>query len=114
MTGEDNIWIVKPAALTHSKGMTVGNNLDLGLKLGENVVGVSDRAVAAKYIGDTMKFRGRKFDMRWVLVVQSFEPLKVVLYKHFWVRIAKKELTLDKRRYCIFFCFYRFFIEGKL
>ena len=97
-SGEDNLWLVKPAALTHSKGMTVTDDLNLVLKLGQSVSKMSDRCIVSKYVADCMTFRGFKFDMRWVLVVRSFEPLSVYLYRPFWIRVAKEKFNVGKRR----------------
>lgn len=38
---------------------------------------------------------GVKFDIRYILLLQSTKPLKVFAYDRFWLRFANKEFSLD-------------------
>lgn len=96
---ENNLWLIKPSNLAHSANMVVTDSLDLVLKNAEHIRGINENAIASKYIERCMRFRKCKFDMRWVVVVSSFEPLEVYVYRHFWVRVSKNEFTTDKRRW---------------
>ena len=37
--------------------------------------------VASKYIHDPLLFEGCKFDLRYIVLVRSFEPLEVVAHR---------------------------------
>lgn len=78
--------------------MILTDSLNLILKNAEHIKGINENAIVSKYIDRCLRFRKAKFDMRWVVVVNSFEPLEVYVYKHFWLRVAKNDYTTDKRR----------------
>lgn len=97
-SNENNLWLLKPSNLAHSSGMVLTDSLNLILKNAEHIKGVNENCIVSKYIDRCLTFRNCKFDMRWVIVIRSFEPLEVYVYKHFWVRVAKNDFTADKRR----------------
>lgn len=97
-SSENNLWLIKPSNLAQSSNMVLTDSLNLLLKSSEHIKGVNENAIASKYIEDCMTFRNCKFDMRWVLVVPSFDPLQIYIYQHFWVRVSKNDYNLDKRR----------------
>jgi tubulin--tyrosine ligase-like protein 12 len=53
--------------------------------------------IAQKYISQPVLRRGRKVDLRYILLVKSISPLTLFLYKNFWIRSANNEYTLDRR-----------------
>lgn len=95
---ENNLWLIKPSNLAHGANMILTDSLNLVLKNAEHIKGLNENAIVSKYIDNCLKFRGCKFDLRWVVVVASFEPLQVYVYRHFWIRVAKNDFTTDKRR----------------
>ena len=97
-SNENNLWLIKPSNMAHSANMILTDSLNLLLKSAEHIKGINENAIASKYIERCMRFRNRKFDMRWVVVVNSFDPLQVYLYRHFWIRVAKNDYNIDKRR----------------
>jgi len=53
--------------------------------------------IAQKYISKPVLRRDRKVDLRYILLVKSISPLKLFLYKNFWIRSANNAYTLDRR-----------------
>jgi tubulin--tyrosine ligase-like protein 12 len=95
---QNNLWLIKPSNMAHSSNMILSDSLNLVLKNAEHIKGINENAIASKYIERCLTFRKCKFDMRWVVVVNNFEPLEVYVYKHFWLRVSKNDYTRDKRR----------------
>lgn len=42
--------------------------------------------IAQKYINNTLTFKGKKFDMRFVVLLKSVLPLEVYVYDEFYTR----------------------------
>jgi tubulin--tyrosine ligase-like protein 12 len=51
--------------------------------------------LAQKYIHRPTLYNKRKFDLRYILLLRSTQPLEIYLYKMFWIRLANKEFSLD-------------------
>ena len=69
----------------------VSANLDQMLRVSE-----SGPKVAQKYIERPCLFRGRKFDMRFVLLVKSVLPLEVYTYEEFYTRHSNNQFEMDE------------------
>lgn len=41
--------------------------------------------ICQKYIENTALFQGRKFDLRYIVLVRSMDPLEIFLSEVFWV-----------------------------
>lgn len=89
----NNFWIAKPPNLARSINMAISDNLDVLVRLGE-----TGPYIVSKYVERPLKFRGSKFDFRFYVMVRSMEPLEVYVHDIFYVRKAKNDFTLDKRR----------------
>lgn len=94
--GFDNLWIVKPYNLARSLDIHITNNLDYILR-----VSLTGPKIVQKYITNPVLFyrpecNGRvKFDIRYVLLLESVKPLKAYVYKHFFLRFANKPFELN-------------------
>ncbi|XP_005101996.1 tubulin--tyrosine ligase-like protein 12 [Aplysia californica] len=94
--GEDNHWICKPWNLARGLDMYITKSLDQIVRLPD-----AGPKVACKYIEDpVLYFRedvgGKvKFDIRYIVLLSSAEPLKLFAYKVFWLRFANKPYSLD-------------------
>jgi tubulin--tyrosine ligase-like protein 12 len=40
-------------------------------------------------------YEGRKFDLRYVLIIKSAEPLVCYVYNFFWIRLANEQFALN-------------------
>lgn len=89
MQGEDNHWIVKPVGMARGMDTWVTSNVDLVIQLMS-----TGPKVCQKYLETPLLLGGCKFDLRFIVMVQSFEPLRLFVYKRFWVRSANHPFSL--------------------
>jgi tubulin polyglutamylase TTLL4 len=82
------MYIMKPAASSCGRGIRI---------IGKNTT-VKKRAgyVVSKYIKNPHLIRGYKYDLRVYVVVTSFEPLKIYIFKEGLVRLATVPYTTCK------------------
>lgn len=93
--GLDNLWICKPWNLARGLDMHITNNLNYILRLP-----FSGPKIAQKYLHNPVLFSrpeiGRvKFDLRYVVLLKSVQPLEVYAYRHFFLRFANKPFELS-------------------
>ncbi|XP_028787028.1 tubulin--tyrosine ligase-like protein 12 isoform X2 [Neltuma alba] len=89
--GLNNIWILKPWNMARTIDTTVTDNLSAIIRLVE-----TGPKICQKYIERPALFNGKKFDLRYVVLVRSMNPLQLFLSDVFWVRLANNEYSLDK------------------
>ena len=51
--------------------------------------------IAQKYIEKPMKFQGKKFDLRFVVLLKSVLPLEIYLYDEYYIRFSNNEFRMD-------------------
>lgn len=90
--GLDNLWILKPPNMARSMDMVITDNLSVIIKMME-----TGPKIVQKYISSPVLLRGRKVDLRYILLVKSISPLTLFLYKHFWIRSSNNPYTIDRR-----------------
>ncbi|XP_047430657.1 tubulin--tyrosine ligase-like protein 12 [Mugil cephalus] len=93
--GEDNHWICKPWNLARGLDTHITNNLDYIIRQRE-----STPKVVCKYIEDPVLFNREevgmvKFDIRYMLMLRSVQPLRLYAYNVFWLRFANRPFSLD-------------------
>lgn len=95
--GLDNHWIVKPWNLARGLGMHITNDLTQIMKLQP-----TGPKIAQKYIENPILFyrpevNGKvKFDVRYVVLLSSVEPLTAYIYTNFFLRFANKPFQLNR------------------
>ncbi|KAK1408538.1 hypothetical protein QVD17_40399 [Tagetes erecta] len=88
----DNLWILKPWNMARTIDTTVTENLSAIIRLME-----TGPKICQKYIEQPALFKGRKFDIRYIVLVRSISPLELFITDVFWVRLANNRYTLDKK-----------------
>lgn len=94
--GMNNYWIVKPWNLARSLDTHITDNLDFILRLA-----VSGPKIAQRYIDRPVLFRrielnlSVKFDVRYIILLRSVNPLRVYAYRRFWLRFANQPFELN-------------------
>uniref|UniRef100_A0A673BMI9 Tubulin--tyrosine ligase-like protein 12 SET-like domain-containing protein n=1 Tax=Sphaeramia orbicularis TaxID=375764 RepID=A0A673BMI9_9TELE len=93
--GEDNHWICKPWNLARGLDTHITNSLDCIIRQRE-----STPKVVCKYLEDPVLFSREevgmvKFDIRYMLMLRSVQPLRLYAYNVFWLRFANRPFSLD-------------------
>lgn len=95
--GLDNHWIIKPWNLARGLDMHITNELSEIMRLQP-----TGPKIAQKYIENPVLFKRIdingmvKFDVRYVILLKSVDPLEVYIYNNFFLRFANKPFQLDK------------------
>ncbi|XP_058001912.1 uncharacterized protein LOC110640426 isoform X2 [Hevea brasiliensis] len=89
--GMNNLWILKPWNMARTIDTTVIDNLSAIIRLME-----TGPKICQKYIEHPALFQGKKFDLRYIVLVRSMKPLEIFIADTFWVRLANNQYTLDK------------------
>ena len=79
------MWIVKPANSSQGKGIYIVDDV--------NEVNVDDLSVISRYITNPLLINGHKFDLRIYVLVTSYEPLRVYMFKEGLARFASETYT---------------------
>uniref|UniRef100_A0A803MG33 Tubulin--tyrosine ligase-like protein 12 SET-like domain-containing protein n=1 Tax=Chenopodium quinoa TaxID=63459 RepID=A0A803MG33_CHEQI len=90
--GLDNLWILKPWNMARTIDTTITSNLSAIIRLME-----TGPKICQKYIEHPSLFRGKKFDLRYIVLVRSINPLDIFLANVFWVRLSNNAYSLDER-----------------
>lgn len=78
--GLNNLWILKPWNMARTIDTTVTDNLSSIIRLME-----TGPKICQKYIEHPALFNGKKFDLRYIVLVRSMNPLELFLSDVFWV-----------------------------
>jgi len=96
LVGEHNLWIMKPASLSRGRGIFVTNRLEEALECVK-----SGMWMAQKYIERPLIIEGKKFDIRQWVLITSWQPMGVWVYKDSYLRFSFDDYdsTDSKNRY---------------
>lgn len=89
--GCNNLWILKPWNMARTIDTTVSGDLSATIRLME-----TGPKICQKYIEHPALFKGKKFDLRYIVLVRSMNPVEIFLADVFWARLANNPYTLDK------------------
>ncbi|GLT68020.1 hypothetical protein SLA2020_402840 [Shorea laevis] len=92
--GLNNLWILKPWNMARTIDTSVTDNLTAIIRLME-----TGPKICQKYIEHPALFNGRKFDLRYIVLVRSMNPLEIFLSDVFWVRLANNPYSLEKHSF---------------
>jgi len=88
MANWKNIYIMKPSASSCGRGIKiVGKRTQVGKRHGY---------IVSKYLSKPHLIRGYKYDLRVYVLVTSFEPLTIYMFKEGLVRLATVPYTTSK------------------
>ncbi|XP_006866969.1 PREDICTED: tubulin--tyrosine ligase-like protein 12 [Chrysochloris asiatica] len=93
--GEDNHWICKPWNLARSLDTHITKDLRSIIRQRESVP-----KVVSKYIESPVLFHREdvglvKFDVRYVVLLRSVLPLRLLVYDVFWLRFSNRPFALN-------------------
>jgi tubulin monoglycylase TTLL3/8 len=89
----NNLWIVKPAALSRGRGIRTFADLSKLLKYVEAGTGLTNQClwIVQKYMENPLIIAKRKFDLRQWVVVTDWNPLTIYFYKECYARFTVDE-----------------------
>lgn len=87
--GQMNYWIMKPAAKSRGRGISVINDI--------TAVTYGEPVVLQRYLKNPMLLNGFKFDLRIYVLVTSFNPLEAFIYKEGFARLSTTPFSLDPK-----------------
>ncbi|CAO3620118.1 unnamed protein product [Mucor fragilis] len=89
---ETNLWILKPWNMARGLGLDITNNLSEIVRQHDNPI----PKIAQRYLVSPCLYNGKKFDLRYIVLVRRTEPnLLALVYNMFWTRLANKKYDLD-------------------
>jgi len=77
--------------MARSMDTWVTNNLDQILRTVE-----TGPKIAQKYINNPLLYKGRKFDLRFVVLLKSVLPLEVYIYDEFYTRHSNNQYEMSE------------------
>ena len=92
---EENLWLIKPAAMNQGRGIEIFKNDLNGMKRFLETKPPNSYWVIQKYIEKPLLYKGRKFDIRmWAVMTWKGE---LHYYKHGYIRTSSDTYALDSK-----------------
>jgi len=82
---KDNLWLIKPK----------NSSLGKGIRFLKNINDVKKDEIVAKYISNSLLINGRKFDLRFHVLVTGHNPLKVYIHTNGFAKVSSEYYDLD-------------------
>jgi tubulin polyglutamylase TTLL5 len=83
----NNNWIVKPAASSRGRGIFISNDI--------NDFDVEQKSVVCRYISNPFLINSHKFDLRIYIIITSFDPLRIYMFKDGLARFASEKYNQE-------------------
>ncbi|KAJ8930613.1 hypothetical protein NQ314_016526 [Rhamnusium bicolor] len=95
--GLENFWIVKPYNLARGLDIHITNNLNYIMRIALTGPKIVQKYITAPVLFYRPECNGKvKFDIRYVVLLQSIKPLKAYVYKEFFLRFANEPFELNE------------------
>jgi tubulin polyglutamylase TTLL5 len=93
-SSEKNLWIVKPSASSRGRGIYLVIPIVNKLKIDDiSEVPIDDQCIVSRYITNPLLINGLKFDLRIYVLITSFDPLKIYVFREGLARFASEPYT---------------------
>ncbi|XP_010557663.1 PREDICTED: tubulin--tyrosine ligase-like protein 12 [Tarenaya hassleriana] len=92
--GLNNLWILKPWNMARTIDTSITDNLSAIIRMME-----TGPKICQKYIELPALFEKKKFDMRYIVLLRSIDPLEIFLADVFWVRLSNNPYSLEKHSF---------------
>ncbi|XP_060695896.1 tubulin--tyrosine ligase-like protein 12 [Hemiscyllium ocellatum] len=93
--GEDNHWICKPWNLARGLDTHITDNLNYIIRQRESTPKVVCKYIENPVLFDREDLEGSvKFDIRYIVLLRSVQPLQLYAYNVFWLRFANRPFSL--------------------
>lgn len=89
--GKNNLWIMKPWNMARTIDTSITDYLPALIRLAE-----TGPKICQKYVEHPALFEGKKFDLRYIVLLRSLQPFEIFLSDVFWTRISNNKYTLEK------------------
>nr|XP_024379358.1 tubulin--tyrosine ligase-like protein 12 [Physcomitrium patens] len=87
---QNNLWIVKPWNMARTIDTSIVGSLPALARLVE-----TGPKIGQKYIEQPALYKGRKFDLRYIVLLRSLQPLEIFVCDVFWGRFSNNQYTLE-------------------
>lgn len=93
----DNHWIIKPWNLARGLDTHITKNLGKIMRLQPTGPKIAQKYIENPVLFDRPEVGGKvKFDVRYVILLSSVDPLEAYIYRNFFLRFANKPFALDR------------------